>query len=148
MKTVKQIIKSNSYANQLDSEPWKKFSRSIRSLRDVCECCRQKHGPLQVHHLFYDPQRQPWEYTNEEVMVLCKACHDGIHQELQSFRKYVFRYLNPSNFALLNASLAVGLTKYKPVIFVHAMAEFVANERLVDNHAKSYGFKNSKGDIK
>lgn len=148
MKTVQSILKKFDYSQQIKSDEWKKFSKSVRDIRHVCECCRIGTSPLQVHHLFYEQTRDLWDYKNEEVVVLCRDCHEKIHVELQVFRTHVFRYLSPANFKLLNGALSVALTQYSPIIFLHALLEFVGNERLVYNHAKAYGFKNSKGDLK
>lgn len=147
MKTVSQIINNSSYLAKLAAPEWKKFSAETRRLRDVCESCGTKEN-LQVHHLFYDASRELWEYSNEDVCVLCDTCHKEMHAQLQKFRRFVFRYLNPRTFQILNGALAVGLTHYKPLIFVHALAEFTGNENLVNNHAKAFGYKDAKGNFK
>jgi hypothetical protein len=141
MKNIATIINNSSYLSKLNTEEWKRFSRSTRDQRNFCECCKLGDRQLQVHHLFYDPSRELWEYTNEEVVVLCDSCHREIHEQLKKFRLYIFRYLTPNLFKILNGCLAVGLTKYEPLIFLHALAEFTGNEALVNNHAKAYGFK-------
>jgi len=144
MKTVTSIINNSSYLSQLNSDQWKSFSRSIRQQRNFCECCKMGDRQLQVHHLFYDPSRQLWEYTNEEIVVLCDSCHKQIHEQLKKFRLCVFRYLTPHLFQMLNGCLAVGLTKYDPLVFMHALAEFTGNENLVNSHAKAYGLETAR----
>ena len=144
MKSVKIILNQSGYGKQIQSEKWIQFSKQIRSLRDVCECCRQGDRQLQVHHLFYDPARDLWDYTNEELVVLCDTCHRDLHESLKEFRKHVFRYLTPRTLQVLNGALEVGLTRYNPLLYVHALAEFTGNEPLVNNHARAFGAKNSK----
>jgi hypothetical protein len=144
MKNVAQIINGSSYLSQLNSKEWKQFSKIVREQRNFCECCRMGDRQLQVHHLFYEPDRQLWEYTNEEVVVLCESCHKEIHEQLKRFRKFVFRYLTPNTFQILNGCLAVGLTRYDPLVFLHAFAEFTGNENLVNNHARAYGLETAR----
>ncbi len=139
MKSIGQILNNSSYLNQLTDERWSSFSSSIRASRKFCECCRRADVELQVHHLFYDFDRKLWEYGQDEVVVLCSGCHKEIHEQLKSFRKHVFKYLNGQSFKILNGALAVGLTQYDPLVFVHALAEFSGNKRLVENHARAWG---------
>ena len=70
-------------------------------------------------------------------MVYCAACHKNLHEQLKKFRMYVFRYLKPDAFRILNGCLAVGLTQYDPLVYVRALTEFTGNSRLVLNHAEA-----------
>lgn len=139
MKSIGQILGSESYKRQLSDPRWHTFAGSIRAKRNYCEVCRRTDVALQVHHTFYDFDRQLWDYGENEVMVLCVGCHRELHDELTQFRKWVFKYLNPQSFRVLNGALAVGLTQYDPLVFVHALAEFVSNPNLVKNHAAAWG---------
>jgi len=140
MKTIGNVI-GESYRDLLGKDEWMEFSKSIRETRNECEACRipkSKGVQLHVHHLFYDFDRKPWEYDATEVVVLCSNCHQGMHDQLKQFRKHVFRHLKPRTFQVLNGALAVALTKYDPLTFVHALAEIVSNERLIQNHAAAW----------
>lgn len=139
MKSAEEVLRTSPYVKQLNDGRWDDFRRQI--IRDTpwCECCRIGETVLQVHHLFYDSTRQLWEYQRDEVMVLCVGCHKELHEQLKNFRKYVFKNLNPNQFRILNGALAVGLTQYSPLVFVHAMAEFASNRPLVENHARAHG---------
>ena len=138
MKSIGEIFGSTSYASQIKDERWTAFAAGIRKQRNFCECCRRSGIVLQVHHLFYEFNRNLWDYDGDEVIVLCESCHKDIHEQLKQFRKHVFRYLNGQSFKVLNGALAVGLTTYDPLTFCHALAEFVSNKRLVENHARAW----------
>lgn len=138
MRSVKDILNSSAYKTQINSDQWRSFSAGIRRTRKSCECCRRTDVQTQVHHLFYDHTRALWEYGSDDVVVLCYDCHKQIHEQLNQFRKHVFKYLNGKTFKVLNGALAVALTQYDPTIFVHALAEFVSNPRLVQNHAAAW----------
>lgn len=138
MKSLSDILSGNSYKQQVGSSQWRNFAAAVRSKRKACECCRRSDVELHVHHLFYDFKKNLWEYDDDEVIVLCRGCHEEIHEQLKKFRKFVFRYLNGQTFQVLNGALAVALTQYNPIIFTHALAEFVSNPRLVQNHADAW----------
>lgn len=71
------------YERLLQSEYWKGYSFSLIKERNfTCEDCgrsfpgeRQK---LQVHHLTYRDVA-PWSYRPEELIVLCRECHQRRH---------------------------------------------------------------------
>lgn len=68
-----------SYADLLSAPEWHEFSKRIKMLRDGrCENCESEEQ-LQVHHLGYRDGLKPWEYQDDEVMVLCEPCHSEIH---------------------------------------------------------------------
>lgn len=144
MNSVKSILNRGSYGSKLGTPEWREFSRAIRKDRNFCECCKMGDRGTQVHHLFYDFEREPWEYSGDEVVVLCSSCHKELHERLQDFRKYVFKFLNPNLFKILNGCLAVGLTHYDPLVYMHALAEFTGNEPLVRSHAKQWGINATK----
>lgn len=144
MHTVKDIL-GQTYHQKLSGSQWKDFAASVRTRRgNFCECCRRKDVILQVHHAFYDPNKEPWEHDDDALVVLCEHCHKAFHKELQNFRKYVFKHMTPQSFLILNRALLVAVTQYNPLVFAHAFAEFVGNERLVNDHARAYGLETAK----
>lgn len=119
------------YRELLGRDEWKKFARGIREQRNFCEMCKRGKVELNVHHFFYDAARLPWEYRSDEVTVLCRPCHEEIHNCLQQFRKFVFRKLNPRSFQVLNGALAAGLDHSDPLEFAYAVAEMAASPNSV-----------------
>ena len=146
MHSIKSII-GGTYSSKLASREWKDYARSIRASRgNACECCRRTGVVTQVHHLFYDTNKEPWEALDEDVILLCVACHSSLHEELKNFRKFTFKYMTPQSFLIFNRALMVAMNEYEPLIFAHAFAEFVGNERLVNNHAKAFGLETARKD--
>ncbi len=41
----------------------------------TCRACEATHKTLNVHHLFYAPNRDPWEYPDRCLVTFCKDCH-------------------------------------------------------------------------
>lgn len=71
------------YEKLLSSDYWKGYSYSLIKERNfTCEDCgksffNERHK-LQVHHLVYRDVN-PWSYKPEEVVVLCRECHERRH---------------------------------------------------------------------
>ena len=71
------------YERLLKSDYWKGYSYSLIKERNfTCEDCGRsfpnERNKLQVHHLVYR-DINPWSYKPEEVVVLCKECHQKRH---------------------------------------------------------------------
>lgn len=71
------------YKDLLESDYWKGFSFSIIKERNfTCEDCGAyypgERNKLQVHHLVYR-DINPWSYAPEEMVVLCRECHEKRH---------------------------------------------------------------------
>ncbi len=67
------------YQEQLKDEKWLAFRQFIFAVRGrICEACGLTHS-LQIHHLRYKKGAKAWEYTCNDVMVVCDKCHKKIH---------------------------------------------------------------------
>jgi len=64
------------YKEKLKSPRWQKKRLEIFD-RDsfTCRFCGSQIRQLQVHHLIYLPERDPWEYSDEYLITLCDQCH-------------------------------------------------------------------------
>ena len=67
------------YSAQLKDKRWYAFREFVFVVRgNRCEKCGSKEN-IQVHHLLYKKGRLAWEYTVNDVMVVCGDCHKKIH---------------------------------------------------------------------
>ena len=67
------------YKEQLTDKRWLAFRDFVLTVRGcVCENCKNTTN-LNIHHLKYIPKRLAWEYTVNEVRVLCYKCHKKVH---------------------------------------------------------------------
>lgn len=67
------------YAKQLEDVRWKEYREKVLDIRGrQCEICGNKHY-LQIHHLKYEQGIYAWEYSIDDVIVLCCKCHKAIH---------------------------------------------------------------------
>lgn len=75
----KKSHKNLEYHKQLETKEWKDYRKLVFSSRGkVCEMCGAKTN-LQVHHPKYVFGRKAWEYPISEVVVLCRKCHEKVH---------------------------------------------------------------------
>ena len=67
------------YDKQLQDNRWKEFREKILDIRGrKCEMCGGVHN-LQVHHRKYINGLYAWEYSQDELIVLCRNCHKAEH---------------------------------------------------------------------
>jgi hypothetical protein len=67
-----------TYSEKLRDPRWQKLRcELIEKANSRCTNCEHGHedGPLQVHHLVYIRGKQPWEYDERFLKVLCDNCH-------------------------------------------------------------------------
>lgn len=138
-KSLQSILRAGSYQSKLQDPEWKSFTRIIRNERsNACEICKRIGIELNVHHPFYEPDREPWQYAKDEVILLCRHCHSQMHDQLKKFRKYVFGKFTPATFRVVNGALAVALDHYDPLVFAHALAKFVSTPSMVQRYADAW----------
>ena len=47
----------------------------------TCRSCGKKEGvTLNVHHIYYEKNRAPWEYKDEVLITWCEECHTKRHE--------------------------------------------------------------------
>lgn len=68
-----------NYKEQLADSRWlqKKAEILIRDNYACQKCGATSH--LNVHHLSYKKNKLAWEYPNEQLITLCKYCHENEH---------------------------------------------------------------------
>lgn len=76
---AKKELEFTPYDEQLKDKRWEAFRKFVFAIRGrKCEHCGATKN-LQVHHPKYVFGRKAWEYTCNEVEVVCRECHKKIH---------------------------------------------------------------------
>lgn len=72
-----------SYAELLKDPRWQKKRLEVMS-RDnfTCVLCGEHKQTLTVHHIWYTPNVDPWNYDDDCYATLCESCHNFVHDEL------------------------------------------------------------------
>ncbi len=69
-----------TYAEQLRHPRWQRRRLERLNKADFrCEKCSVDDRPLHVHHKAYRNGAAPWEYADDELLVLCEDCHRDEH---------------------------------------------------------------------
>lgn len=69
------------YESLLNTPEWqKKRAEIITRDKGRCMQCGKSGLPIEVHHIYYKANTQPWEYDNDALMSVCHSCHKHIHQ--------------------------------------------------------------------
>lgn len=71
-----------SFSEQYRHPEWqKKRLESLSNSEFVCQRCFSSDEHLHVHHKRYVKDRMVWEYSIDELEVLCEYCHEQTHAE-------------------------------------------------------------------
>ncbi len=67
---------------QYKNKNWIDLRRKILE-RDsfTCVVCKRKHAELHVHHMSYPKGKFIWEIDQKHLVVVCKECHEKIHDK-------------------------------------------------------------------
>lgn len=67
----------SKYSEKLKDPRWQKKRLEVFN-RDSFECsnCGNQYSMLAVHHLYYEKDKDPWDYPLEAFKTLCRECHE------------------------------------------------------------------------
>ncbi len=70
---------NQSYSEKLKNPLWQRKRLQVYD-RDnwTCQLCSDVNTELHVHHLSYEPGREPWDYDMNNFATLCKHCHGAV----------------------------------------------------------------------
>ena len=70
--------KRKEYLEKFKDPRWQKTRLKILT-RDgwACQICEDGDSTLHVHHRYYLPNKEPWEYPEDAFITLCETCHEN-----------------------------------------------------------------------
>jgi len=75
-----EFMYKKTYSELLRDPRWqKKRLEVLESTGWACEFCGAEGSTLHVHHKHYVQGRNPWEYDDTQLAVLCEDCHSVRH---------------------------------------------------------------------
>jgi hypothetical protein len=67
---------ASTYSEKLRDPRWQKRRLEIMERDEwCCQFCFDSKSTLNVHHRYYEPGKQPWEYPDIALVTLCEHCH-------------------------------------------------------------------------
>jgi 5-methylcytosine-specific restriction endonuclease McrA len=107
-----------SYSELLKDPRWREYAARIKAECWSCRECGTEES-LQVHHLGYRAGLMPWEYEDDEVMVLCDSCHSELHDYADKIWNESLRSRN--KWVIYECAKAVETTIKKNALSEHAI---------------------------
>lgn len=79
-----------TYLDKLKDPRWqKKRLACLDKAEFTCRGCGATDKPLHVHHRQYLKGREPWEYEDAQLEVLCETCHKEHHAEIDRLQSAI-----------------------------------------------------------
>lgn len=67
----------DAYFAKYKDPRWQKMRLEVLNRDEfMCRLCFDSKSTLHVHHRWYKPSSDPWEYSLEALVTLCEACHE------------------------------------------------------------------------
>lgn len=83
-------MSATSFAEQYKHPNWQRVRLQMLELAGwECQNCGATEATLHVHHRRYIKGRAVWQYTKDELMVLCDSCHETIHSAKKSVAELI-----------------------------------------------------------
>ena len=110
-----------SYQNKLTDPRWQKLRLKVMQRDEFCcAACGDDKNTLHVHHRTYHPE--PWLAPFDELVTLCKTCHENLEIAIRMIRE------NPEAFTLpfiIQRSLQLWETNHAATITI---VEFIKSK--------------------
>lgn len=87
------------YSEKLKDPRWQKLRLEVFE-RDEwrCQGCGDTESTLNVHHCYYEPQKEPWEYPLKTLTTLCDNCHNIEKNDRPSAERSLLNALKKQGF--------------------------------------------------
>jgi len=77
-------MSSSSYSSKLRDARWQRKRLEIMQRDEfTCKSCgasdKDEGTTLNVHHAYYEKNKNPWEYPEESLTTMCEECHEARH---------------------------------------------------------------------
>jgi len=128
LKTPKQFLARDNYSEKLSDPRWEQRRKEFVNSRErFCQSCRRSDLVLQVHHLAYERGREPWDYQDHELTLLCEPCHAKWHRLINAFKVTVGR-MSCSDLQMLVGSLSVLIKEHTAAELSFAFAQLACEK--------------------
>jgi hypothetical protein len=66
-----------NYKEKILHPKWQRKRLEIMQRDDFkCSYCKDEENTLHVHHIVYPESGNPWDSGNDDLITLCKTCHE------------------------------------------------------------------------
>lgn len=117
-----------AYSEKLKSPKWQKCKNRILD-RDnyTCRSCGNTERQLHVHHLFYLPNTDPWDYKDEDLITYCEYCHNTVHLIGNLLQENLLEIVNQNKILIRPLAQLCVLSEKEPE-FIDKLGKFLNKE--------------------
>jgi hypothetical protein len=78
-------MSKESYSEKLKDPRWQaKRKHIVKRDQNKCRKCKESDLRLNVHHIIYIDNIEPWEYDDRYLITLCDKCHEQQHKDIDT----------------------------------------------------------------
>ena len=132
-----------SYSEKYKDHRWLiKRHEIIERDSGMCRDCYDQPAFVNVHHLYYEPGKNPWEVDDDALILLCPDCHKVEHERFA-------RYEGPKRDLSLRR-LGFRAKDYEALCFfgVSVSAGWISREDAIQNVIKAIRKRNDSFEWK
>lgn len=94
------MVATKSYTQKLADPRWQLTRiKHLERTHSTCEDCGRK-GPVDLHHRVYGRGCEPWEYPDDNFVVVCRPCHLR-REKIADMSRAIFQVASPESAYLL-----------------------------------------------
>jgi hypothetical protein len=103
------------YIKKFKDPRWQKMRLEVLNRDEfTCQLCSDSKSTLNVHHRYYRPNADPWEYPMESLLTLCESCHTEETENRSNEERALLRALKEHFLSADVNCLARGFMLMKP----------------------------------
>ena len=107
------------YLKKFKDPRWQKMRLEVLSRDEfTCQLCFDSESTLNVHHRYYEANKDPWEYPLESLVTLCETCHEEETENRPGEERALLRALREHFFAADINNLARGF-RFMELTHIH-----------------------------
>ena len=135
----------SKYSEKFKDPRWQQKRLRILERDDwQCKSCGDRDKTLNVHHIFYDKGKNPWEYDDDILITWCEACHSARHklqkQILKGISEVTIYALKDIMPIIEDRMLLLALARLSSCITPDAIKQLVDVAFSISNDSYSNGF--------
>jgi|GEM_PF-3167674 len=120
-----------SYKEKLRDPKWIAKREAILAERgEKCELCGTDQR-LEIHHGYYRPGADPWDYEDDTLWCLCRGCHNEVQGKLTAIHKHIGE-IHPKDLPELTAKIGDVTYEVKYGMTPAEVEQILAEERNAD----------------
>lgn len=150
-------VRSKTYSEKLRDPRWQKVRLRVLERDDWhCQDCFDGESTLHVHHLYYEQNRDPWDYPLDAFVTLCESCHEVETTHRLSAERALVRALRAKGFLSIDIEeVAEGIAALPELPHIRevtatawswAFSDQVFQDYLIDRYFKHLDVKARRRD--